>query len=97
MVLGLRGAATFFLIERHLSPETEPIVQRIAAEGHGVALHSHTRAKLFLDPDELGRRLTAFAHRLVTITGQPACRQPGRTRERAGNRCSKGCAGSTTR
>ena len=74
-VLGAEGVpATFFLIERHLSPETEPIVQRIAAEGHGVALHSHTRAKLFLNPDELGRRLTAFAHRLETITGQPPCR-----------------------
>jgi peptidoglycan/xylan/chitin deacetylase (PgdA/CDA1 family) len=74
-VLGAEGVpATFFLIERHLSPETEPIVRRIATEGHGVALHSHTRAKLFLDPDELGRRLTSFAHRLETITGQPACR-----------------------
>ena len=88
--------ATFFLIERHLSPETEPIVQRIAAEGHGVALHSHTRAKLFLDPDELGRRLTAFAHRRdhYRPTGLSGV---WRTRERAGNRCSKGCAGSTTR
>ena len=26
--------ATFFLIERHITAETEPIVRRIAAEGH---------------------------------------------------------------
>jgi peptidoglycan-N-acetylglucosamine deacetylase len=65
--------ATFFLIEQHLTVETEPIVRRIAAEGHGVALHSHTRAKMFLGPDELGRRLTAFAARLERITGQPTC------------------------
>jgi peptidoglycan/xylan/chitin deacetylase (PgdA/CDA1 family) len=66
--------ATFFLIERHLSAETEPIVRRMAAEGHAIALHSHTRTKLFLAPDELGRRLTVFAQRLEAITGQPPCR-----------------------
>ena len=66
--------ATFFLIERHLSAETEPIVRRMAAEGHAIALHSHTRSKLFLAPAELGRRLTAFAQRLEAITGQPPCR-----------------------
>ncbi len=54
-VLAAEGVrATFFLIERHLTAETEPIVRRIAAEGHGIALHSHTRAKMFLEPDELG-------------------------------------------
>jgi len=66
--------ATFFLIERHLTPETEPIVRRMAREGHAIALHSHTRAKLFLEPDELGRRLTGFAQRLEAITGRPPCR-----------------------
>jgi peptidoglycan/xylan/chitin deacetylase (PgdA/CDA1 family) len=66
--------ATFFLIERHLTPETEPIIRRMAAEGHGVALHSHTRAKIFLRPDDLGQHLTAFAARLEQITGQRSCR-----------------------
>ena len=94
----MRAPATFFLIERHLSIRDGALhVQRIAAEGHGVALHSHTRAKLFLDPDELGRRLTAFAHRLGNITGQPACRAFRRTRERAGKQMLEGLgAGSTT-
>ena len=66
--------ATFFLIERHVTPETEPIVHRMAAEGHAVALHSHTRTLMFLQPDELGRRLTSFATRLEHVTGQPPCR-----------------------
>ena len=66
--------ATFFLIERYVTAETEPIIRRIAAEGHALGLHSHTRTKMFLQPDELGRRLTAFAARLQEITGQPPCR-----------------------
>src|SRR5687767_11635493 len=35
--------ATFFLIDRHITEETAPIVRRIFDEGHSVALHSHTR------------------------------------------------------
>lgn len=66
--------ATFFLIERHLTEETEPIVRRMVAEGHAVALHSHTRGHMFVRPAELGRRLTLFAARLESITGQPSCR-----------------------
>src|SRR5688500_3182791 len=53
-VLAAHGVhATFFLIERHVTVETAPIVARIAAEGHRIGLHSHTRAKMFLAPDEL--------------------------------------------
>jgi peptidoglycan-N-acetylglucosamine deacetylase len=66
--------ATFFLIERHVTKDTEPIVRRIAAEGHQIALHSHTRAKMFMQPDALAARLTAFSARLQEITGQPVCR-----------------------
>jgi len=66
--------ATFFLIERHVTEETAPLIRRIAAEGHGLGLHSHTRAKMFLAPHELAQRLTAFAARLESITGQRPCR-----------------------
>jgi peptidoglycan/xylan/chitin deacetylase (PgdA/CDA1 family) len=66
--------ATFFLIERHLTPDTAPIVQRMAEEGHRIGLHSHTRGKMFLEPEELGRQLTAFAAHLERITGVPPCR-----------------------
>jgi chitooligosaccharide deacetylase len=66
--------ATFFLIERHVTAETTPIVQRIAAEGHRIGLHSHTRAQMFSAPDDLGRELTAFARRLEGLTGVSPCR-----------------------
>lgn len=66
--------ATFFLIERHLTDETVPIVQRMAREGHRIGLHSHTRAKMLLTPDELARTLTAFATRVEQIAGVAPCR-----------------------
>src|SRR5918996_1796244 len=36
--------ATFFIIDRYLTPETAPIVRRAFEAGHAVALHSDTRA-----------------------------------------------------
>lgn len=66
--------ATFFLIERHITEQTAPIVARIANEGHRIGLHSHTRGKMFLTPDELATRLTAFAMRVEGITGEAPCR-----------------------
>lgn len=66
--------ATFFLIERHITDETASIVARMAAEGHGIALHSHTRALMFMAPRELAAHLSAFAARLEAITNRPPCR-----------------------
>src|SRR5712692_2862782 len=34
-----QARATFFVIDRHVTAETAPIVQRMFAEGHAVALH----------------------------------------------------------
>ena len=66
--------ATFFLIERHITPQTESVVRRIAAEGHAIGLHSHTRKKMVMTPDTLARTLTQFASRLEDVTGQAPCR-----------------------
>lgn len=66
--------ATFFLIDAHVTAETAPIVQRMADEGHGIALHSGTRTLMVLPPDALARRLTAAANRLEAITGEEPCR-----------------------
>jgi chitooligosaccharide deacetylase len=66
--------ATFFLIERHITEETAPIVRRISDEGHSIALHSHTRREMIRRPEELATQLTAFAARLETVTGRPSCR-----------------------
>ncbi len=74
-VLATHGVrATFFLIERHITDETAPIVRRIVTEGHRIGLHSHTRGKMLLKPDELAERLTAFSQRIETIAGQAPCR-----------------------
>src|SRR5262245_21234818 len=45
--------ATFFLIDRHITDETAPIVRRILAEGHAIGLHSPTRKYMLLSPEKL--------------------------------------------
>ena len=47
--------ATFFLIERHITDETAPIVRRMADEGHSIALHSHTRREMVRRPEDWRR------------------------------------------
>jgi peptidoglycan/xylan/chitin deacetylase (PgdA/CDA1 family) len=66
--------ATFFLIERHITDETAPIVRRIVEEGHAIGLHSHTRGKMLMSPAELARTLSLFSERLEGLTGRPTCR-----------------------
>src|SRR3972149_8276415 len=53
-VLAREGArATFFLIDRHVTEETAPLIRRMFAEGHAVALHSATRRHPLLAPSAL--------------------------------------------
>lgn len=66
--------ATFFVIDRHLTPDTAPIVRRAFEEGHAVGLHSHTRRLMLMRPDELARTLTAAADRLEDLAGHRPCR-----------------------
>lgn len=66
--------ATFFLIDRHITDDTAPIVARIVSEGHAIGLHSATRRDMLLSPDALGRKLTAAAERIARIAGQRPCR-----------------------
>lgn len=66
-------AATFFVIDRHVKPGTAPIIQRMFDEGHGVALHSHTRAWAFMTPTQLATTLTASADRIESLTGSRPC------------------------
>jgi peptidoglycan/xylan/chitin deacetylase (PgdA/CDA1 family) len=65
--------ATFFLIDDHVTPETAPIVRRMADEGHAIALHSGTRKLMMLGPDALAATLRRAADRIATITGGPPC------------------------
>jgi peptidoglycan-N-acetylglucosamine deacetylase len=74
-VLQREGArATFFLIDNHLTEETAPIVRRMFAEGHAVALHSDTRALMLKSPGELADTLTAAAERIERLGGSRPCR-----------------------
>jgi peptidoglycan/xylan/chitin deacetylase (PgdA/CDA1 family) len=65
--------ATFFIIDRHLSAETAPIVRRAAAEGHSIALHSHTRRLTALSAGALARTLDQAAARLEQLTSVRPC------------------------
>jgi hypothetical protein len=74
-VLAREGAhATFFLIDRHVTEETAPIIQRMFAEGHAVALYSATRGYMLMGPSELARTLSAAADRIEMLAGTRPCR-----------------------
>jgi peptidoglycan/xylan/chitin deacetylase (PgdA/CDA1 family) len=75
--------ATFFIIDKHLTAETAPIVRRAFEDGHAVALHSHTRALMFKTAGGLARTLTQAADRLERLAGRRPCRA---FRPHAGNR-----------
>ena len=66
--------ATFFLISRHITDETAPIVRRIFAEGHAVGLHAHTRRLMALAPGEFAKTLTETADRIEQLAGHRPCR-----------------------
>jgi peptidoglycan/xylan/chitin deacetylase (PgdA/CDA1 family) len=66
--------ATFFLIDRHITDETTPIVRRMFAEGHSVGLHSASRKYLLTSPDDLARTLIGWADRITSLTGSRPCR-----------------------
>ena len=74
-VLARGGArATFFLIDRHITADTAPLVQRMFAEGHAVAVHSHTRAYMLMSPDRFARTVMAAADRIEQVAGRRPCR-----------------------
>jgi peptidoglycan/xylan/chitin deacetylase (PgdA/CDA1 family) len=65
---------TFFVIDKHLTNETAPIVRRTFDEGHAVALHSHTRALMFYRPARVSTTLQEAAARIEVMTGHAPCR-----------------------
>ena len=67
-------AATFFLIDAHLTEATAPIVRRMFAEGHAVGLHSASRSYLLMSPERLAATLTAAADRIERLAGTRPCR-----------------------
>jgi peptidoglycan-N-acetylglucosamine deacetylase len=65
--------ATFFLIDRHITGETGPLVRRMADEGHAVALHSHTRAYMLMRADTFAGTLRRAADRIEQVSGRQPC------------------------
>jgi peptidoglycan/xylan/chitin deacetylase (PgdA/CDA1 family) len=66
--------ATFFLIDEHITAETESLVRRMAAEGHAIALHSGRRRPMVMEAAELAAQLQRAADRIRTLTGRDPCR-----------------------
>ncbi len=64
---------TFFLIDAHISAETEPIVRRIADDGHAIALHSGTRRLMLASPSALATQLRRTSDRIAAITSRRPC------------------------
>jgi len=69
---GVKG--TFFIIDKHLTDDTAPIVRRAFEDGHAVALHSHTRTLMFKTAGGLAKTLEQAAARLERLTGHRPCR-----------------------
>jgi len=66
--------ATFFLIDEHVSEETAPIIRRMFADGHSVALHSGKRWDLLRSSTNIAQLLTAHADRIESLAGTRPCR-----------------------
>ena len=68
-----RATATFFVIPKHITDDTAPILARTAKDGHAIALHSHTRALMLMRPAALAATLTAEAGRITDLSGAAPC------------------------
>jgi peptidoglycan/xylan/chitin deacetylase (PgdA/CDA1 family) len=73
-VLAREGVhATFFVIDRHITDATVPLVRRMFDEGHAVALHSATRAWMLMSSDEFAATVSRLAGRIEQLTGRRPC------------------------
>jgi len=68
-----QAAATFFLIDDHLTDETAPLVRRMFADGHAVALHSNERWLMLRTPDAIADALRSAADRIEQLAGARPC------------------------
>jgi len=68
-----RVHATFFLIDEHVTDETAPIIRRMFADGHAVALHSGHRWELLRSSTSMARLLTGHADRIESLAGTRPC------------------------
>ena len=66
--------ATFFLIDDHITPETAPIVKRIADEGHAIGLHTGSRRLMIRPAADVAAHMVKAADRISAISGWAPCR-----------------------
>jgi peptidoglycan/xylan/chitin deacetylase (PgdA/CDA1 family) len=69
-----QATATFFLIPDHITVDTEPLVARIAREGHAIALHSGSRRLMVMPPETLATHLQQASDRIAALAGKRPCR-----------------------
>src|SRR5215813_12052982 len=65
--------ATFFLIDRHITDTTIPLVRRMFDEGHAVAVHSHTRAWMLMSSDTFATTVTRIADHIEGLIERRPC------------------------
>ena len=68
-----QAVATFFLIDDHLTDDTAPLVRRMFADGHAVALHSNERWLMLRTPDAIADALRSAADRIEQLAGARPC------------------------
>ncbi len=66
--------ATFFVVDRHVTDETAPVIRRMFDAGHAVGIHSYRRALLRLGPAAFAAWVTRAAARIEAVTGRRPCR-----------------------
>src|SRR5262245_10250449 len=69
-----RVRATFFLIDRHITDRTAPLVRRMFDEGHAVAIHSATRRYMLMSPTRFAETVTRAADHIEAVSGRRPCR-----------------------
>src|SRR4030095_10290551 len=73
-VLARHGvSATFFVIDKHLTQETAPIVRRAFEQGHAVGVHWHSRELMFRGPNRVATAPPEAAARMEVMTGHRPC------------------------
>jgi len=65
--------ATFFLIDRHITPDTAWLVRRMVDEGHALGVHSHTRAWMLMTSTAFARAVIGAADRIERAGGRRPC------------------------
>ena len=65
--------ATFFVLDRHMTKATAPIVRRTFENGHAVALHWHSRSLMFYPPNWVAANLQEAAAHIELLTGYQTC------------------------